>query len=197
MASRAAVSDRWTRFFAAAGDDPRDTLLEALIRFEAEGRPPGTAVDLGAGTGRDTVELVLRGWSVVAVDAHPEAIERLRALTGPVQPVLAAFDEADWPDVDLVNASFALPFCEPAAFRRTWSRIRGSLRPGGRFCGQLFGPRDGWAPSADMTFHTRDEIEGLLDGWKVERLDELEQDGQTAVGDPKHWHLFHVVARRP
>ena len=75
--------------------------------------------------------------------------------------------------------------------------MRATLRPGGRFCGQLFGPRDEWAPAADMTFLTREQVEQLLDGWEIERLDELEQDGHTAVGKPKHWHLFHVVARRP
>ncbi len=48
-----------------------------------------------------------------------------------------------------------------------------------------------------MSFQSRGEIEQLLDGWEVERLDELDQDGQTAVGERKHWHLFHVVARRP
>lgn len=191
------MSDRWSRFFAAAGHEPRETLLEALVRFEADGRPPGRAVDLGAGTGRDTAELLRRGWSVTAVDAHPEAAERLRALGAGVRVIQARFEEADWGETDLVNASFALPFAEPAALAQTWARIRETVVPGGRFCGQLFGPRDQWAPSQDMSFHSRAEIERLLDGWRLERLDELEEDGSTAVGEPKHWHLFHVVARRP
>src|SRR5262249_62083439 len=40
----------WGRYLAAAGDDPRATLLDAVARFEA----PGFAVDPGAGAGRDT-----------------------------------------------------------------------------------------------------------------------------------------------
>jgi SAM-dependent methyltransferase len=191
------MTDRWPPYFAAAGDEPRETLLEALTRFDAEGRLPGAAVDLGAGTGRDTAELLRRGWTVVAVDSHPQAVERLRALAGPIRVVQASYDEAEWPDVDLVNASFSLPFCEPTVFARAWARIRATLRPGGRFCGQLFGPRDEWAPAADMTFLTREELERHLDGWEVERLDERDEDGQTATGRRKHWHLFHVVARRP
>lgn len=197
------MSDRWSRFYAAAGAEPRETLLDALGRFEAEGRTGGTAVDLGCGAGRDTVELLRRGWRVVAVDAHPEAIERLTAhpvaaaRAGALEVVLAPFEHATWPEADLVNASFSLPFCAPPAFAAVWARIRASLRPGGRFCGQLFGPRDGWAPAADMSFHSRADVDELLRGLDAERLDELEQDGQTAVGAPKHWHLFHVVARRP
>jgi hypothetical protein len=30
----------------------------------------------------------------------------------------------------------------------------------------------------------------------TERLEEIEEDGQTALGAPKRWHLFHVVARK-
>jgi SAM-dependent methyltransferase len=193
------VSDRFSRFFAAADAEPRATLLEALDRFEAEGRAPGVAVDLGAGTGRDTAELLRRGWSVVAIDAHPDAIARLAALDGDVRAVQARFDEAEWPDVDLVNSSFSLPFADPAAFARTWEHVVASLRPGGRFCGQLYGDHDEWASRApgDMTFQTRAGVEQLLEGFEVERLDEFDEDGQTAVGEPKHWHLFHVVARRP
>ena len=48
-----------------------------------------------------------------------------------------------------------------------------------------------------MTFLSRPEVEALLDGLEVERLDEIDRAGPTAVGKPKHWHLFHLVARRP
>jgi tellurite methyltransferase len=197
VAAGVALSDRWTRFYAAAGDQPRETLLDALARFEAEERGSGLAVDLGAGTGRDTAELLRRGWRVVAVDAHAEAAERLRGLGDRVEVIQARFDDADWPEADLVNASYALPFCDPPAFERCWRRIRDRLAPGGRFCGQLFGIRDEWAGAEDMSFHSRDDVERLLARLEFERLDEVDDVGRTALGESKHWHLFHVVARRP
>jgi tellurite methyltransferase len=193
----------WTDYYEAAGDDPRDTLLDALRRFEGE--PPGdrSAVDLGCGTGRDTVELLRRGWAVLAIDGEAEALERLVARDLPpagndrLTIVRAAFQEATWPETDLVNSSFALPFCPPVAFPGLWQRIERSLRPGGRFCGQLFGDRDGWSDEDDLTFQTRAEMEALLASLEIERLDEIEEDGSTATGRDKHWHLFHVVARKP
>jgi tellurite methyltransferase len=48
-----------------------------------------------------------------------------------------------------------------------------------------------------MSFHSRDEVLTLLRGLEVEHLQEIDEDGTTAVGDAKHWHLFHVVARKP
>jgi membrane dipeptidase len=185
----------WGRYFRVAGLDPRETLLAAADGF-AE---PGFAVDLGAGTGRDTLELLRRGWRVLAVDGAAEAIGRLVELAGAENPwletVIGRFEEVGWPTCDLVNASFALPFCPPDRFGEVWGRIVGSIRPGGRFAGQLFGDRDEWARTG-IVVQSRAEVEALLEPFEVERLDEVESDGPTAVGKLKHWHLFHVVARK-
>lgn len=185
----------WRRYFDHAGGDPRETLLEAMRRFDA----PGLAVDLGCGTGRDTVVLLRAGWNVVAIDCEQEGIDRLQAGVGAVNGTLvtevARFEDARWPPCDLVNASFSLPFCPPDRFGEVWSRIVGSLRPGGRFSGQLFGDRDEWAGSG-ITVQTRAELEELLRPFEVERLDEVDEDGSTVLGTPKHWHLYHVVARK-
>jgi SAM-dependent methyltransferase len=192
----------WRRYYEAAGDDPRETLLVALDRFDAEEPRERFGVDLGCGTGRDTVELLRRGWRVLAIDGQSEAIERLLGRRDlptreRLQTQVSRFEDADWPEADLVNSSFALPFCPPQAFGEVWQRIESGLRPGGRFSGQLFGVRDGWSGERDLTFHTRVEVEALLERFAIERLDEVEEDGTTAVGGAKHWHLFHVVARKP
>lgn len=148
---------------------------------------------------------------MLSIDAEEEAIERLVARLGSADDaheglttLVASFEQATWSCADLVNASFSLPFIDPAAFRDVWDRIWSSLAPGGRFSGQLFGDHDDWAAGigtswreGQMTFHTRESLDALLEPFVVEQLEEIEEDGETAVGDPKHWHLFHVVARKP
>jgi tellurite methyltransferase len=47
------------------GRPPRPTLSRAADAFAG----PGFAVDLGCGDGRDTIELLRRGWRVLAIDA--------------------------------------------------------------------------------------------------------------------------------
>jgi len=198
------VDSDWTRFYDAVGSEPRATLLEALQRFEGEeqGSRDRFAVDLGCGTGQDTVELLRRGWRVLAVDGQAEAIDRIRGLglsddeLGRLETRVSRFETAEWPPADLVNSSFALPFCLPADFPAVWERIVSSLRSGGRFSGHLFGDRDEWSNEDDMTFQTREEAEALLGGFEVELFDEIEEDSETAVGEPKHWHFFQIVARR-
>ena len=186
---------RWARYYAATGGEPRETLLEALALLDE----PGVAVDLGCGTGRDTFELLRRGWRVFAVDAEEEAIQRVRehaAANERLTTEVARFEDAMLPPCDLVNASWSLPFCAPDTFAHVWERIVAALSSGGRFSGQLFGDRDGWAPAEDITFLTRDDAEQLFAPFELERFDEVEEDSQTAVGDPKHWHVFHAIARK-
>nr|WP_263972540.1 hypothetical protein [Pseudanabaena yagii] len=77
-ASEKSSFDRdWSAYYqAVAGRPPRDTLLKALDLFELEKstKSPRLAIDLGCGDGRDTVELLSRGWKVLAIDGNTEAI---------------------------------------------------------------------------------------------------------------------------
>ncbi len=82
---------------------------------------------------------------------------------------------------DLVNASFALPFCEPRHFRGLWDRIVAAIRPGGRFAGHFFGKRDSWAPIPNRTHHTREEILKLLEGFSIEMIREEERNDAPVV----------------
>jgi hypothetical protein len=72
-----------------------------------------------------------------------------------------------------------------------------SLKPGGIFVGELFGTRDAWnTTDAGMNFHTRSEVENLLRNLHTKQLIEDENDRNTASGQRKHWHVFHIIAQR-
>ena len=159
------------------------------------------AVDLGAGQGFETAELLRRGWEVLAIDAQEEGIRRLRERVPDehadrLRTLVSPMQEPELPRADLVHASFSLPFCPPQAFPDLWERIRSALTPGGRFVGELFGDRDSWASDPDMTFHDASAARARFDGLELESFVEEEEDGEAFSG-PKHWHVFHVIARRP
>ncbi len=194
----------WPGYFeAVAGKPARETLLLALDRFDREPsmHGPRLAVDLGCGEGRDTAELLRRGWRVLAIDGHPDAFRRLLERADlphrdRLGTALAPFEGFTVPTCDLVNASFSLPFCPPEAFGALWESIVAAIGPGGRFSGQLFGDRDTWASFPDRSHQTREHALALLDPFELERFDEDEKPGADAFGTPKHWHVFHVVARK-
>jgi tellurite methyltransferase len=192
----------WAAYYEKLRDrPPRRTLLAALDRFD----PPlvdALALDLGCGDGRDIVELLRRGWRVVAVDAEPEALRHLAARDLPgadrITPIVARLEEVPLPfGVSLVNSSFAMPLCEPQAFRDLWARIGENLPSGSRFSGQWYGERDSWHGRPGMTFVARGEALALLAGFDLEMFEEEETDGVTPRGNAKHWHIFHIVARKP
>ena len=199
------VLDRdWVAYYqAVAGRPPRKTLLLALNGFEAEMMAGALrfAVDLGCGDGRDTVELLRRGWRVLGIDGEQKAIARLRSRPDIDATLLETqvmrFEALQLPPaVDLINASFCLPFCPPEEFPNLWAKIVAALRTGGYFCGHLFGERDSWANDPGIAHYTRNLVVELLQPFAVELLEEEEHPGKTALGEDRDWHIFHLVARK-
>jgi hypothetical protein len=143
--------------------------------------------------------MVASGWRVVAVDADATVPARLRDLVrgGLVKVVVEDLRTAALPPAALVHSSCALPFVPPEDFPSVWARVRGCLLPGGWLAVDLFGERDSWRGTTPLTFHTRSEVDGLLDGLEAVAVDEEEWDGTAFGGEPKHWHVLHVVARQP
>lgn len=204
----------WPAYYAVTVGRPAwRTVVAAAEAFAADdaggsgpgggrqGDEPRFAVDLGCGAGRDTRELLHRGWRVLAVDAEPAAIDALRAATPSedlprLETAVADFATFAIPPADLVNASISLPFLPADAFHATLARALTAVRPGGRFATMLFGDRDQSAAEPGMTCPSADSVRAALTGFDIEDWVDREEDGQTALGEPHHWHSIEVVARR-
>jgi tellurite methyltransferase len=48
-----------------------------------------------------------------------------------------------------------------------------------------------------LTFLTREQAFAELDGLKMIGFDEQDTNGHTAEGTAKHWHIYHIIARKP
>lgn len=190
---------RWGGYHARGRErGPRSLLLRACDLLGAGGGR--TAVDLGCGSGTDTLALLERGWAVTAVDRDEAGLGLLRKRVpeesaGQLTITCGGFADVELPTAALVHAGFSLPFCAPDDFAVVWKGIREALQPGGVFAGQLFGPRDSWAGSLRMSFHCAEQVRELLDGAEVLHLGESEWDGASASG-AKHWHVFDVMFRQ-
>ena len=195
---------RWAAYYRWTADrPPRELLLQTLnhVAWEAPRTRRRNAIELGFGAGTDTVELLRRGWKVLAVDAQAGAARFLAQRVpsryrGGLTTVVASMEDLELPEADLIYASFSLPFCPPASFPVLWARIRHAIRPGGHFAGQLFGDRDAWHGERSLSFHSRRELRELARGFKIELLRETEEDGMS-FGGPKAWHFFDVILGKP
>jgi SAM-dependent methyltransferase len=159
------------------------------------------AIDVGAGGGADTRGLLARGWNVFALDAEPTSRRLLEERTPanvPDRLVIATdpFDTAVLPPADLVYAQFSLPFAG-LDFNPSVRNVLAAVKAGGAFVGQLFGANDNWAQDPHVTSVDRAWIERTFEEFAELEIDEREHNGPYGgEGSTKHWHFFHIRARR-
>jgi len=156
------------------------------------------AADLGCGSGIDTTAMLDKGWNVLAIDKDVPSLEILKGVANSVllETDIQSFEELKLPQLDLINASMALPFCNPQHFSSCWAEILQSLKPQGLFCGHFFGPNDSWVGRPSMTFLSKENLLNILEGFEILWLDEKEKEGKTISGMIKNWHVFSLVARK-
>jgi SAM-dependent methyltransferase len=142
------------------------------------------AIDVGCGDGTEALALLARGWTVIAVDAAPEAIARLCAPVAPedgtrLTALVASFGELELPDADLVYAGLSLPSCDPRDFDQVWRRISTAVRAEGAFTQSA--PR----PVADPVAGARPEAGGTVA--RVGELTAVEREAAAAdaLGEPE------------
>jgi SAM-dependent methyltransferase len=140
----------WEGYYRAVAGRPLRELFVDATPFLPTTAPDGrslVAVDLGCGDGTETLELLRRGWTVLAVDSSQEGITRLRESVSPtdrerLSTRVAPYVEVELPPADLVYAGLSLPFCDPREFDEVWRQITSAIRPDGLFVGHIFGPHE-------------------------------------------------------
>ena len=164
---------------------------------------PGTAIDLAAGEGRNSVWLAMKGWQVTAVDFSPVGLAKAERLAGDhevtIETVEADATTYHHPEpVDLVVVAYLqlMPEDRQAALEhaKTW------LKPGGTFFliahdrSNIDGGYGG--PSAPEVCYTPDEAVTALEGLDIEKAEVVERRVETEEGERIALDTL-VVAVRP
>lgn len=188
----------WDQHYKDTKDKPPSELLVQALGYVIN---KNNAIDIGAGaTLRDAKYLLDQGFENVTVVDQEESVAAAAEKIGSkkLHCYISKFAEFEFPEneYDLANANYSLPFNPPEDFDKVFSRIKNSLVKGGIFCGQFFGVNDDWNKSPHLSFHTKEQVLGLLQGMEVLHLEEKEFDGKLASGAPKHRHVFDVIARK-
>lgn len=125
-------ADSWDRRYAETdlvwSADPN-----RFVAAELTGLPPGTAVDLAAGEGRNALWLASLGWRVTAVDFSAVALGKGRAIAEArgldVEWVHADLADYEPPVVDLVLIAYL--HVPPALWEPVLRRAAAAVAPGG------------------------------------------------------------------
>ncbi|MGH2806555.1 MAG: class I SAM-dependent methyltransferase [Actinomycetota bacterium] len=172
-----------------------------LVRELAE-MPPGRALDVAAGEGRNAIWLAEQGWEVTAVDYSRVAVEKGRRWAAERELVI------DWIVADVtgftpVPGSFdlailfylQLPPAEWAAVLRTTAA---AVAPGGTLLtvghDRLNLTEGTGGPQEASVLHDVDEIVAVLDGLRIEKA---ERETRPVEGAERPALDTLVRARRP
>ncbi len=96
-------------------EDPDQVeVMDLILDDEVEQLPVGTALDLGCGTGTNSLKLARRGWSVIGVDwaEHAIALATRSAQEKGLDATFYVGDITNWQPpskFDLVISTYALP----------------------------------------------------------------------------------------
>lgn len=159
---------RFAETEAAYGEEPND-----FLREQVAGLPPGEALCLAEGQGRNAVHLARLGHRVVAQDISPVGLERARALAQGQGVALETLccDLADWePAAGSVDLIVAIWMHLPQPLRaRVHRQAITALRPGGHLVLEAYTPEQlalatGGPPCRELLVEPAElqkELEGL------------------------------------
>ena len=196
------INSPWSEYYKTTIDkEANETVGFAEKLFK--NKTNKTALDIGSGTGCDSLYLLEHGFDVKALDSDINAMTILKGKIPEKYTNKITYENTLIQNYkicnnsfDLINASFLLPFCSEKDFETVWINIYNGLKKNGIFAGQLFGINDEWSEILDMSFVTNEEIDELIIGYNPEYYIEIDEDGKIADGSVKHWHLFNLVLRK-
>ncbi len=189
--------ENWRKFYEKALNRPHSMRTERAVRLDKSATK--IAIDCGCGTGSDIEYLNSQNYEVFGFDINPDSIAICRDRFGGkprVHVTQSSFGDFQYIDVSLIIANASLFFVAPSQFKSVWSNIDASLVKGGVFAGDFMGKNDSWADDfhTPLTTLTKNELLDLFSNFEIIELTERDEDGQTMLGDSKHWHIYSVVA---
>ena len=136
-------------------------------------RPPGAALDVACGSGRNLRWLVQAGWQVTGVDRDAAATAPLRPLA---EIVDADIESSPWP---LAGRQFDLVVVCNYLWRPLFDTIKSAVRPGGWLVWETFadGQQTIGRPSRPDFLLQRGELLRICEGWHVVAYEDLLEAG--------------------
>ena len=176
----AAWEQRYRAQEETSAPSPHPLLIET-----ASGLPPGRALDLACGTGRNALWLAQHGWSVTAVDGSPTALELLRhhAAGLPIEAQIANLEESNF---TIAPASYDLIAVCYYLERKLFEPAKHALVPGGILIAIALLAE----PGKDNSFRVEPgELPRTFDGWEILHRREGRDSWEHNVAE--------LVARKP
>ena len=183
----------WTNYQNETyGDDVCKLLIEFLDNYKVD-----NAIDLGCGSGNETVYMIKNGIKVLAIDRQLNQDFILNRLSDNEKKMISfkesSFEDVELPKTKLLTSFFSIPFCNPNNFDELWTKIYNSIEDNGYFVGQLFGDRDAWNVVESINTFSINKVKEYLKNYNIIKLEEIEYVRES---DNKKWHFYDIIAQK-
>ena len=183
----------WTNYQNKTyGDEACKLIIDFLDKYKVD-----SAIDLGCGSGNETVYMVKNGIKVLAIDRQLNQDFILNRLSDSEKQLISfkksSFENVELPKTKLLTAFFSIPFCNPNNFDELWTKIYNSIEDNGYFVGQLFGDRDAWNVVESINTFSIDKVKEYLKNYNIIKLEEIEYVRES---DNKKWHFYDIIAQK-
>ena len=183
----------WTNYQNKTyGDEACKLIIDFLNKYKVD-----SAIDLGCGSGNETVYMVKNGIKVLAIDRQLNQDFILNRLSDSEKQLISfkksSFEDVELPKTKLLTAFFSIPFCNPNNFDELWTKIYNSIEDNGYFVGQLFGDRDAWNVVESINTFSIDKVKEYLKNYNIIKLEEIEYVRES---DNKKWHFYDIMAQK-
>ena len=183
----------WTNYQNKTyGDDACKLIIDFLDKYKVD-----SAIDLGCGSGNETVYMVKNGIKVLAIDRQLNEDFILNRLSDSEKQLISfkesSFEDVELPKTKLLTAFFSIPFCNPNNFDELWTKIYNSIEDNGYFVGQVFGDRDAWNVVESINTFSIDKVKEYLKNYNIIKLEEIEYVRES---DDKKWHFYDIIAQK-
>jgi len=172
-----------------------DPLAVRMMKFVEQHE---TALDIGAGSLRNTKFLLEKGFRVTAIDTDPALAKYAKEVEGDLLTT-SVCDVANFnfsSTYDIILAVNTLSFLAPPDFYTVLEKIKNNLSDEGVLCVTLFGNEDEWSGNEEMTFLSRSEAEECVRDLHTLVFIEEKSEGATIEGEAKFWHIFRIIAQK-
>ena len=152
----------------------------------------GNLLDMGCGDGYDSLIFKMMGYEVDGVDRRDYTIPEIN------------FTQTDIRDFPIQKDKYSVIFCiNTLPFIKDKSQVKDvlikmseGLATGGVMYFTLFGYKDAWADDPTMSFYSFEEADTIahsLPGINIIENVNVEGEGRTMKGEPKHFEIHHFI----
>ena len=163
---------KWNEFYQKTELENPSIILKKFFEMKLDNTTLKRAIDLGCGSGNDTIYLLKKNYFVTAVDKEKDVINIIKnriSDTSNLKFIIEKFENIrlEKNQADLVVSNLSIHFCDPKCFENFSNEFTNAISSNGYFVGNFLGKEDEWSKDTNRTFVNEKEIKDIFKDFKI------------------------------